>query len=83
MYDFVRDGGFRVHGGHLIVGGPVNCNVKEIYSVVGLRFCSEFHVRVDRIEVFTYAADVRVFGIINYQDDVNVAKVSSNLVLVP
>jgi len=60
----------------------VEFNIKEIYPVVGLRFCSEFHVGVDRFEVFKYAVDDCVFCVINYQNDVNVVKVSCNLVLV-
>ena len=46
--DCVREGGFPVYEGHPIGGGPVDCNVKVIYPVVGLCFCSEFHVGVDR-----------------------------------
>jgi len=60
--DCAHEGGFLVYVGHPIVGGPVDCSVKEIYPVVGLRFCSEFHVGVDRVEVITYDVDVRVFG---------------------
>jgi len=79
--DCVREGGFPVYGGHPIGEGPVDCNVKVIYPVVGLRYCSEFHVDVDRYEVFTYAVDVCVVAVVNYQDDGNLAKVSCNLVL--
>jgi len=69
----VREGRFPVYGCHPIVGGPVYCNVKVIYPV-GLRYCSEFHVGVDRVEIFTYAVDVCGVGVLNYQDVVNVAK---------
>ena len=80
--DYVGEGGFPVDGGHPIGGGPVDCNVKVIYPVVGLCFCSEFYVGVDHVEVITYAIDVCVVGVVNYQNVVNVAKVSCNLVLV-
>jgi len=87
MVGGVRDncvcvGGFPVYGCHPFGGGLVNSNVKVIYTVVGLCFCSEFHVGVDRVEVFVYAINVRVVGVVNYQDIINVAKISYNLVLV-
>ena len=34
--DCVHEGGFPVCGGHPVLGGPVDCNVKVIYPVVGL-----------------------------------------------
>ena len=60
----------------------MDCNVKVTYLVVGLSFCSKFQVVVDRVEVITYVTDVCVVGIVDYQNVVNVAKVSCNLVLV-
>ena len=81
--DCVCERGFSVYGGHPVGGGSVDCNVKGIYLVVvGLCFCSELHVGVDRVEVFTYAIDVCVVGVVNYQNAVNVAKVFCNLMLV-
>ena len=47
--------------------------VKSLWVGV-LFFCSEFHVGVDRVEVFTCAVDVCVVGVVNYQDVVNVVK---------
>jgi len=58
--DCVHEGGFPVYGSQPIGGGPVDCNVKVIYPVVGVCFCSEFHFGVDCVGVFMYAIDVCV-----------------------
>ena len=60
----------------------MDSNVKVIYLATGFSFCSELHVRVDRVEVILYVIDVCVSGIINYQNVVYVVQVSCNLVLV-
>ena len=73
--DYVCESGFTVYGSHRIDGGPVDSNVKVIYLVVGLCFCSRLHVRVDRVEDFRYVIDVCVVGVVDYQN-VNVPKVS-------
>jgi len=80
--DCICESGFTVCGGHPIGGGPVDCNVKVIYLVVGLCFCKELHVGVDHVEVFTHVIDVCVVGVVNYRNVVNVAKVSCDFVLV-
>ena len=38
----------------------MNTNVQEIYLVIGLRFCCELHVMVERVKVFLYVYDVCV-----------------------
>jgi hypothetical protein len=55
--------------------------VKVIYAVVGLCLCSEFHIGVDCVEVSVYVINVRVVGVVNYQDVINVAKISIILCL--
>jgi hypothetical protein len=74
--DFVCEGGFPVYGGHTVGGGLVVSNVKVIYAVVGFCFCGEFHVGVDRIKILLYVVNVYVVGVINYQDVVDIAKIS-------
>ena len=59
----------------------MDCNVKVIYLFVELCFCKALHDGVGRVEVFTHVIDVCVVGVVNYQNVVNVAKVSCNLVL--
>ena len=80
--DCVYESGFPVYGRHPNGGGPVDCNVKVLYLVVGLCFCSKLHVGVDRVEVITYVINVCVVGVIDYQNVVNIGKISCNLVLV-
>ena len=62
--DCVCESGFPVYGRHPIGEGPVDCNVKVIYLVVGLCFCSKLHVGVDCVEVIMYVIDVSVVGVI-------------------
>jgi len=64
----VSEGRFPVYGYHPFGGGLVDSDVKLIYDVVGLNFCSEFHVGVDCIEVHVYAINVCVVGVAYYQD---------------
>jgi hypothetical protein len=60
--------------------GLANSNVQEIYLLIGFRFCCELHVWVERVKVVLYVFDVSVVGVINYQNDVNIAKVCSDVV---
>ena len=53
----------------------MDSNVQVIYAVVGFCFCSEFYVEVDRNEVFAYAINVCVVGVVDYQDAIDVAKI--------
>ena len=80
--DCVSEGGFRVYGCRPIDEGLVDSYVEVICAVVGLCFSSEFHVEVDCIEVHVYAINVCVVGVVDYQDVVHVAKISSDLVFV-
>ena len=80
MVGGVRDncvcvGGFPEYGCHTIGWGLMDSNVQVIYAVVGFCFCSEFYVGVDRVEVFVYAINICVVGVVDYQDIIDVAKI--------
>ena len=57
-------------------------NMQVIYFVVGFCFCSEFYVGVDSVEVVLYVVDVSVSGVIDYQDVINVSKITHNFMFV-
>ena len=81
-HDCVCEGGFSVNEGHPVCGGPVDSNVQVMYFVIGFCFCSEFYVGVDGVEVVLYVVDVCVSGVINYQNVINLSKVTCNFILV-
>ena len=57
-------------------------NVQVIYFVVGFCFCSEFYVGVDGVEVILYVVDFGMSGVTDYQDVINVSKVTLNFMFV-
>ena len=56
----------------------MDSNVKVMYFVIGFYFCCKLYVGVDGVEVVLYAVDVSVSGIVNYQNVINVAKITCN-----
>jgi hypothetical protein len=61
--------------------GPVDCDIDEIYLVIGFCFSGKLHVGVDSVEVVLCVVDVRVAGVINYQNVIDVGKIPCDFVL--
>ena len=74
--------GFSIYGNFPVGGDPVDSNIQEIQLVVGFCFCCELHVWVVCVEVLLYVVNVRIVGVVDYQNIIDVLEVADDFVFV-
>jgi hypothetical protein len=80
--DSIRKCRFSVHGDIPVHRGSMDGNVKEVYLVVCLAFCSELEFWVYCVEVILYVLNVCVVGVTDNQYVVYISEVFYDLVFV-